>query len=244
MSTVNPDSNQSCCYDSESTVDSVNNFVQAVVDGFNEVGASEEVVEEIEQKGQQLTEEVDQLADQVDDNTETIDDERERRSAEVEGCHSRITRVSNEIEAVGADSEDTNPTPNDGKTTIQTPIERVCRLDQELVGEELTNNQRRARFVAKDIADYGRKVPAGIAIKSSEIRRVLSAASENTTIYSQTVSRVMDFLDRLGNDDVSIKTTQSGERTVVFSEEIVERLGQITNDVTDNNRGAVTEAVV
>ena len=241
MSTNTPTANSS--YDSESTVDSVNNFVQAVVDGFNQVGASEEVVDEIEEKGQQLTEEVDQLADQVDDNTETIDDERERRSAEVEGCHSRITRVSNEIEAVEADSEDTNPTPDDGKTPIQTPLERVCQLDESTANSELTSNQRRARFLSMDVTDYARKVPAGYAIRSSEIRRVL-AAGESATIYSQTVSRVMDFLEKLGNDDVSIKQTQSGERTVVFSERIVERLDQITSGVTDEKGTTVTEMVV
>jgi len=229
-------------YDS-SIATTVDTLINTVTNTLDELGADSEQIEAIESVGNELQSQVDQLESKVEDNTDQIDQEQQRRSAEVEGCHSRITRVSNEIEAVEADSEETNPTPDDGKTTIQTPLERVCQLDESTANSELTSNQRRARFLSMDVTDYARKVPAGYAIRSSEIRRVL-AAGESATIYSQTVSRVMDFLEKLGNDDVSIKTTQSGERTVVFSEEIVERLGQITNDVTDNNRGAVTEAVV
>ena len=229
-------------YDS-SIASTVDTLVNTVTNTLDDLGADSEQIEAIESVGNELQSEVDQLADQVNNNTEAIDEERERRSAEVEGCHNRITRVSNEIEAVEADSEDTNPTPEDGKTTIQTPLERVCQLDESTANSELTSNQRRARFLSMDVTDYARKVPAGYAIRSSEIRRVLSAG-ESATIYSQTVSRVMDFLEKLGNDDVSIKQTQSGERTVVFSERIVERLDQITSGVTDEKGTTVTEMVV
>jgi len=229
-------------YDS-SIATTVDTLINTVTNTLDELGADSEQIEAIESVGNELQSQVDQLESKVEDNTDQIDEERERRSAEVEGCHSRITRVSNEIEAVEADSEETNPTPDDGKTTIQTPLERVCQLDESTANSELTSNQRRARFLSMDVTDYARKVPAGYAIRSSEIRRVL-AAGESATIYSQTVSRVMDFLEKLGNDDVSIKQTQSGERTVVFSERIVERLDQITSGVTDEKGTTVTEAVV
>jgi len=229
-------------YDS-SIATTVSSFVATVTDTLDDLGADSKQIEAIESVGNELQSEVDQLESKVDDNTDQIDQEQQRRSAEVEGCHNRITRVSNEIEAVEADSEETNPTPDDGKTPIQTPLERVCQLDESTANSELTSNQRRARFLSMDVTDYARKVPAGYAIRSSEIRRVLSAG-ESATIYSQTVSRVMDFLEKLGNDDVSIKQTQSGERTVVFSERIVDRLDQITSGVTDDGGTTVTETVV
>jgi hypothetical protein len=51
----------------------------------------------------------------------------------------------------------------------------------------------------------------------------------------------MDFLDRLGGDGVSIEKTRSGENTVVFAEEIVER---ITAVVIDEKPGGVIEAAI
>jgi hypothetical protein len=40
----------------------------------------------------------------------------------------------------------------------------------------------------------------------------------------------MDFLAELGGDDVQLKRTRSGERTVVFTEEIVERITAVVMD--------------
>jgi len=228
------DRNQSHGHDQDvaQTVDSVNNFVQAVVDGFNEVGASEKVVEEIEQKGQQLTEEVGQLADQVKNNTETIEDEKDRRSAEIEGCHNRLGRLDDKIQQKEADSDGATPTPDTDTTPRHEPVtslEEVVTLSETIAEDSLTTNQQRSRFIAKNVEDYTRSVPAGRAIKSSEIRRVLSA-SEDTSVHTETVSRTMDFLDRLGDDDVMIKETQSNEKVVVFTDEIVDRIVSLRSD--------------
>jgi len=209
-----------------STVDSVNNFVQAVVDGFNQVGASEEVVDEIEQKGEQLTEEVGQLADQIESNAETVEDEKDRRSAEIEGCHNRLSRLDDKIQQKEVDSDGATPTPDTETTSTHEPVtslEEVVTLSETIAEDSLTSNQQRSRFIAKNVEDYTRSVPAGRAIKSSEIRRVLSA-SEDSSIHTETVSRTMSFLDRLGDDDVSIKETQSNEKVVVFTDEIVDRI--------------------
>ena len=51
----------------------------------------------------------------------------------------------------------------------------------------------------------------------------------------------MDFLAELGGDDVRLKTTRSGERTVVFSEEIAER---ITHVVIDEDGPPVIEEAI
>jgi len=49
-------------------------------------------------------------------------------------------------------------------------------------------------------------------------------AREERTVYSQTVSRVIEFLERLGGEDVEVSETQAGERVVVFSDELVRRI--------------------
>ena len=86
-----------------------------------------------------------------------------------------------------------------------------------------SGNQQRARFVAKDIAEYTKQVPAGRALSSSELRRILAAGSD-TKIYTQTVSRVISFLDELGEEGVKIRESRQGERIIVFNEGLVERV--------------------
>jgi len=49
-------------------------------------------------------------------------------------------------------------------------------------------------------------------------------ASEETQIYTQTVSRVIEFLDELGGEAVKVRDSQQGERVVVFTDAIVERI--------------------
>jgi len=99
----------------------------------------------------------------------------------------------------------------------------VIRVPEHLVKESLTANQQRARFVAKDIHEYTQSVPAGRAIRSSQLRQVLTAG-EDGQIYTETVSRVIRFLDELGDDAVQIRETQRGERVVVFDDTFVNRV--------------------
>lgn len=94
---------------------------------------------------------------------------------------------------------------------------------EHLVKDSLTANQQRARFIAKDAHEYTQQVPAGHAIKSSALRRVL-AAGEDATIYTETVSRVIDFLDELGQEAVKIRESQQRERIVVFTDAFVKRV--------------------
>ena len=128
-------------------------------------------------------------------------------------------------------SGDKSPTPEEREDAFhepKTPLEDVIRVPEHLVEDSLSANQARARFVAKDVHQYSRSVPAGRAIKSSELRRVLSARDGGRT-YTETVSRVIEFLDELGKDSVAVKETQSGERVVVFTDEIVKRIVAYNN---------------
>lgn len=219
-------------YDSRTAVE-IDQLVDTVTEALDSVDADSDVIEAVERQGDRTVEAAEEEFEEL---KEQLEAEADRRSAEIEGVHSRISRVE-------ADSGDDNPTPESGEsedTEPQSSLETVCSLPEETAEENLTVNQQRARFVAKDISDYGRKVPAGIAIKSSEIRRVLTA-SEEGSIHTETVSRVMDFLDRLGGDGVRVKKTRSGENTVVFSEEIAER---ITAVVIEERPGGVIEAAI
>ena len=230
------------------------NADEDLVESVEDTGADvvEEVGELTDTVGE-LRAEVDELREDVDGVTETIEEQPEidiedegdplgsvtidgaplGRAVTSKASHTdveeRVEDAIAEIDATEGGSEGATPTPEAEQSRTQTPLEQVCALPEHSVTDNLTANQERARFVAEGIKDYGRRVPAGIGIRSSEIRRVLSA-SEESTIHTQTVARVMDFLTELGDDDVQLKTTRSGERTVVFNEEIVDRITRVVMD--------------
>ncbi|WP_336365173.1 hypothetical protein [Halalkalicoccus salilacus] len=41
----------------------------------------------------------------------------------------------------------------------ETPLERICALPEHVADRELTTNQERARFIARDVCDYAEKAP-------------------------------------------------------------------------------------
>jgi DNA repair exonuclease SbcCD ATPase subunit len=205
-------------------------------------------LEETSQEAREACERVEELEEENESLRDDLEEERERRRrseralAEIErdGAAWRddhelrheaskkwMETLEDRIDDVEEpDTSDETPTPDAPQTTIQqpeTPLEDVIRVPEHLVEDSLTANQERARFVAKDVHEYTRSVPAGRAIKSSELRRVLSA-HEDESVYTETVSRVIRYLDDLGADAVDVKETQSGERVVVFADDLVKRI--------------------
>jgi len=202
---------------------------------------------------QDLAEQVADLRETVDEQQETIDDlreelreEREKRARDDAEQKQRITDTEERLDDVeerltsdrtmGSDGEEQPP---DASVTPQTPLEQTVALPEEMIEEESANVQR-AVFVARDLHDYTTRVPAGRAIRSSELRRVLKAGTDCRG-HSQTVERVMTVLDDFGGDDVQI-VERRGERRVIFEEEIADRLGQLSEE--DTSHGVVTEEAV
>jgi hypothetical protein len=189
-----------------------------------------------------LIEIVERQAERIDELEDRLDDEQTQRGKDDAELRGRITDAENRLDAVEEDvSSSSNPTPNgekDGSKTAQTPIEDVIRIPEHLVEDSLTANQERARAVAKDIHQYSQSVPAGRAIKSSELRRVLSAQSDGGSTHTETVSRVMNMLDNLGKEAIKVRTSQSGEKVVVFDEDLVRR----TVSYQNQSHGVVIDA--
>jgi hypothetical protein len=183
------------------------------------------VVAQLVEENRELRQEVADLREQVETNTEDIQEQAKADARD----RQRLTEAEDRLDDVEeGGSSDVNPTPKtdkEGSTTPQTPLERTTMLPEEMIDEE-TANVRRAVFVAADLDDYTTKVPAGRAIKSGELRRVLKAGTDARG-HSQTVDRVISVLDDLGGDEVKI-VDRRGERRVVFTEQIVERLEELT----------------
>lgn len=165
-------------------------------------------------------ERIDELEQQVDELEQQVGENFEYHSKERSKTRKRLTELEER------EKKDETPAPEAEETTVQqaeSPLEDIIQLPEEVVEDNLTANQERARFVAKDILDYSKSVPAGYSIKSSQLRRVLTA-KEDSPAHTETVSRVIERLDDLGKDDVQVRETRSGERVVVFTEEIVKRI--------------------
>jgi len=198
------------------------------------------VVEDLTEviKAQQET--IDRLEDRVSELEDDQTDHQEQTARQRAEDRQRLTEVEDRIEDLeagpdpqGSAGEDR---PTGGRERPQTPLEQTARLPQEMIDGETANVQR-AVFVAQDVADYTRKVPAGYQIKSSELRKVLRAGTDAKG-HTQTVGRVMEVLDDLGKDDVEV-VERRGQRRVVFSAEIVDRLDAIGQGPQQNGHGVV-----
>ena len=222
--------------DAESIADELtnnSNVDSAVVDAITTLA---DEVAELKQEVADLREKNDKLRDE-------LKQEREQRGTEVAETRQDLADLRETVEETHTDA--TDPIPDGQKTPFHEPetgLEDVVQLPEPVAEDTLTANQQRARFVAKDIADYTRSVPAGRAIKSSEIRRVLTAA-EAGTVHSQTVARVMEFLDQLGEDAVQIRESQSGARLVVFDEDLVKRVVAYANTVVTDHKATTPRTV-
>jgi chromosome segregation ATPase len=179
-----------------------------------------ETVERLEKENQELREELAEHKDHTG-----------REFADVRG---RITDVEDDVDA--AVVTDTTATE-----TTETPLERICSLPEHVADRELTANQERARFIARDVHDYAENVPAGLVVDSRAIKRVLTA-SEGKRPHTQTVARVMDFLDDLGKDAVKL-IKRRGRKLVVFDPDAADRLAN--HDRCDRGGGPnLTEDVI
>jgi TolA-binding protein len=200
----------------------------------------QEELSEVRDENEQLQEELSEVQHELADVRELLDSTRREQA----GIRSDVHEVRETIESqdggemntVEPDSEDETPTPTPqtGNTTLHeavTPLEKVTRLPEGAAESSLSRNQDRARAVFRDVLDYTQSVPKGRAIATPELRRVLTAFRDGGTACYKTVSRVVDFLTEMGQDDVWTKERMNGDTVVVFSEEMCKRRAAYQNQM-------------
>lgn len=107
----------------------------------------------------------------------------------------------------------------------ETPLEDVVSLPESVVEAELSPNQQRARFLARDLREYADKAPAGWCLPAGQIGTVLKAALD-VTPHSETIRRVIQILDDLGDETTTVRKRR-GEKRIVSEEALVGRLEQL-----------------
>ena len=185
------------------------------------------------------------MQDRMDDLETTVREQREELrehqdhiGRELADVRSRITDIEDlearnqQTEAHSGDAPPRVEGSETGSREGETPLYRVCALPEQVAARELTANQERARFIAKDIRDYAKKCRAGLVIDSRAIKRVITA-KEGTKPHTQTVARVMTFLDELGKDSVEQKKRR-GRKLISVDPEAADRLSDAS--ATDHRR--------
>jgi DNA repair exonuclease SbcCD ATPase subunit len=156
----------------------------------------------------------------------------------------RITELEENADTDVSQSSEGQSSPDEGQgqgsDSQSTALEQVVGLPDDVAMNSLSANQKRARSIAQRVDEYGKSVPAGIAITSSRMRDILSGL-EDKRVHRQTVQRVMDFLKRFGDGHIDTKETRGGKTVTVFSETVVEN---ITSVVTGQTRDGVTPTII
>jgi hypothetical protein len=184
--------------------------------------------ETVESQAQTIEEQQDTIEDLRDD----LHAEQEQRGQQDAQVRSRLHDIEERVDSVEEHGSGHANSTEAGQTTIQdddaepqTDIEQMARMPDSLLDDQ-TANVRRAVFVASDVEDYTTGCPAGRVIRSSELRRVLQAGTDCNG-HTQTVARVMDLLDRTGGEGTTV-VERRGERRLVFSDDLVDRLSALT----------------
>lgn len=196
-------------------------------------------VDELETKNTELEDRVDtleaenqELKNRVADQAETIESDHaelaeytarvRKLETDHESAHEHRKRLQQQFHELTTD----DVTTTDDVVSLS-PLQQVVAFSEAAV-QKLTPNEKRARYVAKGISDYATKVPAGYSIDSSTIRNVLRS-KDGESPHTETVSRVMDFLNRFGKDETKV-VKRRGMKRVVFTEKAVTDLESAAND--------------
>jgi cell division protein FtsB len=177
----------------------------------------------LEQQSENIENGKDYAHDRIDESSDRLDDASDQRKNLFSRVHDLETVFRNEetgIEPGALDSDTHVPNTPDESRKIS-PLAQLTNLPEHVAEEELTANQQRARFVAKDVRDYADKTPKGYVLDSAAISRVLTVR-DGESPHTETVSRVMDFLDQLGKDGVTTKL-HKGRRIAVFDPDATNR---------------------
>jgi regulator of replication initiation timing len=170
---------------------------------------------------------------------EELESVRHRAGRDRAELSSRVTELEESAEESSseaqtddpeADSPDANPGEQMAEPTVpdaETALEDTLRLPEPVAEDSLSANQARARSVARDIGDYAEynHQYGNYSLTAKRLRIVLKAQSDDeTAAHHETVKRVRNFLDRLGESEVSITEDRGGTKRLVFAESLVDRI--------------------
>ena len=196
----------------------------------------DQLLERVEALEARIDEQDDRIAELENENEE-LREEVEQKSNAIEYVHDRIDTLKHEnreqhksvfaqpqrFEDSPLSADDSETADEPSLTKDKTPLHQITNFTEDMAERELNANLHRAREVAKDITEYGEQSPEGYVIDSKEISNVIHA-KETQTPHTETTSRIMDFLETFGKDEVRTKI-HKGRRIAIFDQDAAEEYG-------------------
>ena len=158
--------------------------------------------------------------DRIEEQSEEIENLRnhnEQIAKDLAKANQRIEKLEQTTKPESDESAESNDAEED-----RSPLAQLIDVPLERAKEQLTANQERARTVAQRAIELGKKVKAGLVIKSEDIAEHLEERGVDP--HTETIRRVMDYLADLGKSDVE-DTMHKGDRLLVFDPERVQEYG-------------------
>jgi len=213
-------------------------LIQIITELAGELSEVKAELSDLRQDTDRISKEVANTRGEVSD----LRDDTDRVSKELAETNGRVSDLEEPTNTDVSQSSEGQSSPDErqGSDSQSTALEQVVGLPDDVAMNSLSANQKRARSIAKRVDEYGKSVPAGLAITSSRMRDILSGL-EDKRVHRQTVQRVMDFLKRFGDGHIDTKETRGGKTVTVFSETVVEN---ITSVVTGESRDGVTPPII
>lgn len=213
---------------------------------------SQELVSELEDR---LSEKDDRITEQSDriDELESRVDELEEYRADNEHDKADIRSTVHEADQQSSSNVNVIDKVNQKVDTVKSKLKRInggrnsleqiVRLPDEIAQEALSKNQLRARTIARDIRNIDWDTAMkGKVIESRAVRDKLRETYSNA--HHQTVSRVMEFINEMGGEHVTMKQ-RNGRNKLVVDQPLIDQLTSAEQlDVEDidqvNTSGVMT----
>lgn len=193
-------------------------------------------IEDLKETVEHQQDQIDNQQNEIDELTEQLDKAEQSRGHIIQDIVDMETEIE-ETRSIDSPDAKGGVQAGENRENIRkfSPLGQTVSLPEHAV-DSLTENQERARFVARDIQQYADMRLGELVISSGDIRKVLSA-KEETSIHWQTVSRVVDFLDSMGKEDTEVKNKHG--TIVCFDPDAVAQWSQSTHGVVSGDKGEV-----
>ena len=122
-------------------------------------------IEQLVQAVEDLQETATRQANRINDPETELAEHKDHTGREFAAVRARVTNTETEIETIGDTVSDADSNAGNGNNTgpetdvrnNDTPLKTICSFTEYFAARELTANQERARFIAKDMRDYAEK---------------------------------------------------------------------------------------
>ena len=187
-------------------------LIEIIEQQQQQLETQQQQINELQEISQQQQQQLDDQADEIEELQEKIEKEGDRRSAEIEGCHNRISGLEEDI-------EEETPTPQPEETTIQqsdlTPAEQLSQADDP---GEVTDSPtvERAISLFKNLPQWGSKTPKGIVLKPADNPLSLLEADRDESLAWKQYYRAAEALEQLSEGSVTFFDSDRHGKMVVL----------------------------